>query len=286
VSTMANTVGYFDIPLALLAVCVLMVRTAWLRFAVAVPATVVALLLHEMFLFVFLPVLMLSFVVQGVKEKRRSVMLLALGLAMIAGVAGLRLAYARPMSAARSDVMRLHVAERVNFDVRPDAMDELVLSAADNHRIMKMYFRIFDWYVKQATSVLVFGPSVVLLVLAMLRVLRESKARVWLMVGAVMCALSPLAMHLLAWDVGRFNGLVCLTAFLALIVVVMFTDGPALTMSLKHRRVVGLVLLLSMASGGLLMGRDDKLFPAYPQLKKFKNQMHEMTLAQVANLSD
>jgi len=34
------------------------------------------------------------------------------------------------------------------------------------------------------------------------------------------------------------------------------------------------------------MWRNDKMFPAYPELKKFKNQLHEMTLAQIANLSD
>jgi len=41
-----------------------------------------------------------------------------------------------------------------------------------------------------------------------------------------------------------------------------------------------------MASGGLLMWREDKVFPAYLQIKHFKNQLQEMNLAAIANLSD
>ena len=286
VSTIANTVGYMDVPLGILAVCVLFVRSAWARFAVGLVLTAVGLLVHELFLFVFVPVVVLSFVVQGVREKRRGVVVAGLVLALAAGVVGWKLVHQRPMTGAQAIAINEHVAQRVDFQPRQDFFTVLVLSSADNQRIMNTYFHIFDWYVKQAASVVVFGPSLVLLLVAMVKVLRGAAVEAWLIWVAVVCALSPLAMHLFAWDVGRFNGLTCLTAFLALIVVVKFTDGPTLVSTVMQQRVVAGVLLLSMASGGLLMWREDKVFPAYPQMKKFKNQMHEMTLAQIADLSD
>jgi hypothetical protein len=286
VSTIANAVGYMDVPLGILAVCVLFVRNAWARFVVGLVLTAVGLLVHELFLFVFVPVVVLSFVVQGMKEKRRGVVVAGLVLALAAGVVGWKLAHERPMTGAQAATMGQHIAQRVDFEPRQDFYTVLVLSSADNQRIMNTYFHIFDWYVKQAASVVVFGPSLVLLLAAMVKVLRGAAVEAWLMGVAVVCALSPLAMHLFAWDVGRFNGLACLTAFLALIVAVKFTDGPALVSTVRQQRMVAGVLLLSMASGGLLMWREDKVFPAYSQLKKFKNQMHEMTLAQIADLSD
>jgi hypothetical protein len=291
VSTIANTVGYLDIPLAILAVCVLFVKNAWARFAVGLPLVVIALLIHELFLFVFLPVVLLSFVVQGASEtsvKARWRVWVAGAVLMVAALGvTLRLALERPMTPAEVATMSEHVAARVDFVPRADFFVVMLLSSKDNFKTMTGYFKDMDWYGKQISSVLIFGPSVLLLLFAAKEVLQGAGAKAWLIVVAMLCACSPLAMHVLAWDVGRFNGLLCLTAFLALIVAVRFSDGPMLEkMTVMRKRVVVLVLLGSMASGGLLMGRTDKVFPAYPQMRKFRKQMHTMSLAQIANLSD
>jgi len=292
VSTLANTAGYLDVPLAMIAVGILFVRKPMLRIGLGLPLTVVALLIHELFLFVFLPVLLLSFVLQGLSETTAAgklrVLAAGLLLALVAGGLGLRLAHEEPMSPAQATAMSEHVAQRVDFEPRQDFYTVLVLSSKDNLSTMTGYFKSFDWYVKQLASVMVFGPSVFLLLAAAASVVKSSIVGVnaWVVAAVVICGLSPLAMHVFAWDVARFNGLVCLTAFLALIVAVRFTTGPALVTSLRQRQMVAMVLLLSMASGGLLMWRTDKMFPAYPELKKFKNQMQGMTLAQIADLSD
>ena len=292
VSTMANTVGYMDIPLAMIAVGILFVRRPMLRIALGLPLTVVALLIHELFLFVFLPVLLLSFVLQGLSEAtvggKIRVFAAGLVLAAVAGGLSLRLAHEPPMTSAQAATMSEHVAQRVDFEPRQDFYTVLVLSSKDNLLTMTGFFTSFDWYVKQLASVMVFGPSVFLLMAAAITVVKSSVvgANAWVIAAGVVCGLSPLAMHVLAWDVARFNGLVCLTAFLALIVAVRFTTGPVLVTSLRQQQVVAIVLLLSMASGGLLLWRNDKMFPAYPEVKKFKNQMQGMSLAQIANLSD
>jgi len=286
ISTMANTVGYLDIPLAILTIAVLLVKKPLVRFAVAVPVCVAALLIHEMFLFVFLPVVVLSFVVQGVREGERAALWMGALLLVLAGAIGGRLAYERPMSVSHVNAMREHVASRVDFGVREDALDPLQLGAADNRVTMYTYQTNLDYVVKQAACVLAFGPVILLLLMTMARVVKAVNAPVWLVWAGAVCALAPLAMHVFAFDVPRFNGLICLTAFLVLLVVVQFTTAPALPPSLMQQRVAVVVMLLSLSSGGLLMWRNDKMFPAYPELKKFKNQLHEMTLAQIANLSD
>jgi len=235
---------------------------------------------------VFLPVVVLSFVVQGVREDERAALWMGAVLLMLAGAIGGRLAYERPMSVPHVNAMREHVASRVDFGVREDALDPLQLGAADNRVTMYTYQTNLDYVAKQAACVLAFGPVILLLLVAMARVVKAVNAPVWLVWAGVVCALAPLAMHVFAFDVPRFNGLICLTAFLVLLVVVQFTTAPALPPSLMQQRVAVVVMLLSLSSGGLLMWRNDKMFPAYPELKKFKNQLHEMTLAQIANLSD
>ena len=292
VSTLANTVGYMDIPLAMIAVAILFVHSPMRRIALGLPLTVVALLIHELFLFVFLPVLLLSFVLQGLGETtaggRVRVFAAGLVLALVAGGLTLKLAHEKPMTPTQVAAMSQHVGQRVDFEQRPDFYTVLVLSSRDNLLTMTGYFKSFDWKVKQLSSMALFGPSVLLLMASATAVVRSStvEAKAWAIAAVVVCGLSPLAMNVLAWDVGRFNGLVCLTAFLALIVAVRFTAGPAMVTSIRQQQVAVIVLLFSMASGGLLMWRTDKVFPAYPQLKKFKNQLQEMSLAQIANLSD
>ena len=292
VSTLANTVGYMDIPLAILAVGVLFVRNPMLRIAVALPVTIVALLIHEMFLFVFLPVLILSFFLQSLNDEtqysKRGVMVAGLILGVIAFVVSVRLARMPSMTGAQVTQMIQGIAARVDFTPRRDFYPVLVLSSDGNLAIMKVYFGIFDWYMKQLTSLLIFGPTVVMLLVAARDVLKNSKLRAkrWVFAMIVICGCSPLAMHIFGWDVGRWNGLVCLTSFLALVVTIRFTNGTALVASIGRQRLAVVVLLCSMASGGLLMWREDKVFPAYLQIKHFKNQLQEMNLAAIANLSD
>lgn len=292
VSTLANTVGYMDIPLAILAVGVLFVRNPMLRIAVGLPVTIVALLIHEMFLFVFLPVLILSFFLQSLDEGTQGGKTRVMAAGLLLGVVGLlvavKLARMASMNEAQVTHMMQRVAARVDFRPRQDFYPVMVLSSDDNLSIMKVYFGVFDWYMKQLTSVLIFGPTVVMLLVVAKDVLKNSKLRAkrWVFAMIVICGCSPLAMHIFGWDVGRWNGLVCLTSFLALVVTVRFTNGTALVASIGRQHLAVVVLLCSMASGGLLMWREDKVFPAYLQIKNFKNQLHAMNLAAIANLSD
>ncbi len=92
VTYLAHLNGYLDIPLALLCVAQLFVRSTVWRLAAAVVCAILGILIHEQFLFCFLPVLAVSVLFGAAVEGQRSqqrlawfggVALIAMGLAMM-----------------------------------------------------------------------------------------------------------------------------------------------------------------------------------------------------------
>ena len=93
VTYIATLVGYLDICLGVLTLLALLVRDPRARFAVAVPISIAAILIHELFLFVFLPAVLFSFVLDGIRmvdrRQRRLIWCFAGMLFLIsAGLAG------------------------------------------------------------------------------------------------------------------------------------------------------------------------------------------------------
>ena len=95
-------------------------------------------------------------------------------------------------------------------------------------------------------------------------------------VGAALGAgLSPLGMHLLGFDVARFNAMVILTSFLVLLTACFYTAGPPVALPPRWRHAVLLVMLLNMASGDLLMdGRVVRPFPFIRELPQVLTLRH------------
>jgi hypothetical protein len=291
VTALADTVGYFDIPLALCAVLILSVRSVAWRFVCGAIGTVLCLFVHEMFLIVFVPVLVLSFLIQGMGDEspRRRWFIVAAGLTLgvIATGTTLKLAWRQPMSEGQMSHLRSNIASRVDFVPREDFYYVLIHSAHDNADIMRAVHRDHGWILREVESVAVFGPTIVLLMVAIWRSLRASRVATvrWIFPVTALCVCSPLAMHLIAWDGPRWNGLVCLTAFLALIVVVRYTRGIALPSSLRWERAVSCVLFVSLASGGLLVEKNDDPFPWGLRVTTTAKSLQHMSLAEIANQS-
>lgn len=88
--------GYLDIVLGVLTASVLFVRNVRLRLALTIPVVVPALLIHEEFLLVFLPLLLMSFVLQTWSGEERpwrtAVLLGTAGIALLALVVSTELA--------------------------------------------------------------------------------------------------------------------------------------------------------------------------------------------------
>ena len=267
-------VGYFEIVLLLLTVSLLLIRPLAWRLACSVPAAVFASATHEMFLLVFLPVLLLSFPLQGFTGggpgKRKTFAVAAATLLLSVSLAtSVRLALKPPMTAAQLQRMRGHIAGIANFPT-DDAMYWVLLrSTRDNVHIMHDVVARAPWWRQQLVSLITMAPTVALLLLMTRRVLRSSTHAVpsWLFPCAVVASLSPLAMHGLGFDVARFNAMVILTSFLTLLTVCRLVEGKPVRLSPRLHHAVLLVVLLNMTSGDLLMdGRTVRSFPYIREL--------------------
>jgi hypothetical protein len=268
VSYLANMNGYFDISLALLCVLPLFVRSTGWRLAAAAVATVLGILIHEQFFFAFLPLLVVSVLFGGATAKsageRRlawagAALLLALGL-------GLTMFLARhgSISAAQTEQLSQSIARTANRPVNAEMLKVLPRTARENMEIMQTVWRRPTYLPAQVESLLLFGPTTVVLSWATLLLLRRwmpGRYR-WLYAGVLLATLAPLSLHLLGWDKNRWNQLLCLNAFLLLLMVSKLAVGDPVRLPLWLRRACLLVMLLNMASGGGML--DDSHMRPFP----------------------
>jgi hypothetical protein len=269
VTFLGHIVGYFDIPLAIMTVALLAIDDDRWRAAAAVPLCVVAPLTHEMFLVVFLPVVLLSFVLRAMAEdaQQKRLWLIAGGLALLCVTVTVIIAARPSLTPGAAMEMQAQMIARANFRPAAAFFDVFSLSVMDNFRIMR--FRHFNdpaWWYDQRVSVAVFLPTLVSLGWCAYWMLRKSAVRAWKAALALtlLAGMAPVLMHLVGWDTGRWNALAGLEMFLALVVVSRFTEGPETEMPLMARNLMVLVIALSMASGGLLMDHvQTRLFPFF-----------------------
>jgi hypothetical protein len=129
VTYLAHLNGYFDIPLALLCVGPLFVRSTGWRLAAAAAATVVGILIHEQFFFAFLPLLVVS-VLFGAATARNTTerRLVWAGAALLAVLGlGLMLNFARrgSISLARTEQLRQSIARTTDRPLYPEIFDTI-----------------------------------------------------------------------------------------------------------------------------------------------------------------
>ena len=263
VTYLAHLNGYLDIPLALMGVGVLCVRSLRMRMAVGVPVVVVAMLTHEMFLVVFLPVVLLSFLLQMEFEggQRRA------GWAAVACLAGVGIAMAavlaaqKPVSAARADAMMQEIAARADFAPRADFLPVLTNSPAEIARIMLAKQKTLRWWLGQVSSAVTLLPAAGVLLYVTRRVLATGERAVpgWMFPACVVAGLAPIAMGAVGIDTGRWYGLAGLTTFLVLGCVCRYGPGGFVGLSPAVQRAAIVAIALGMASGGGLMDHSQVL---------------------------
>ncbi len=268
VTYLAHVNGYFDIPLALLCVGPLFVRSTGWRLAAAAVATTVGILIHEQFLFAFVPVLAVSVLfgtatAKSAGERRLAwvggALLIVLGL-------GLTLSLERygAVSAAQADALRQSIVHTTDGPLKAEVLQVLPLTPRENLEIMRSVWRRPTFLPAQGESLLLFGPTTALLSWATLLLLRRwmpGRHR-WLYAGGLLATLAPLSLHLMGWDKNRWNELLCLNAFLMLLMVSKIVGGEPVRLPAWTRRACLGVMLLNMATGGgMLDGRHIRPFP-------------------------
>lgn len=268
VTYLAHLNGYLDISIALLAVGLLCVRRMRARWMLGVPVVAVAMLTHEMFLVVFLPVVLLSFLLQmefeGEGRQRRA------GWAAVACLAGVGIAMAalmgaqRPVSEAKANGMMQEIVAKADFAPRADFLPVLTNSPAEIARIMRMKQKTLRWWLGQVSAALKLLPAAGVLLYVTRRVLAESGRALpgWMFPACVVAALAPIAMGAIGIDTERWYGLAGLSTFLVLGCVCRYGPGGAVSLSPAVYRAAVIAIALGMASGGGLMDHSQILpFP-------------------------
>ncbi len=280
---LANLVGYLDIPLGILTVGLLLIRDARLRAVAAVPLCVAGILIHEMFLIVFLPVVLFSFLVDGLqlasRRERSRVWLIGAVVALVCFAMTVRLALQRPMTAAQVAAMRTEIEDKSDFPVNPGVFEVFLRSSSDNVHVVAEHFRKRAWVVGVEAGVGAFLPPAVMMIAAFWLAARALKVAMErrLVLGAGMVAmLSPLLMYLFGWDAARWDALMCLESFLVLLVLVRTTRGQVVRLPMEYRYASIVVIAVGMATGGsLLDAKSENRFPFLLDLHRVSDEVKQ-----------
>lgn len=268
VSYLAHLNGYFDIPLGLLCVVPLFVRSTGLRLTVAAVCAAAGMLIHEQFFFAFLPVLIVSVLFGAATAKdgteRRlawvgGVLLAVLGVGMMAF-----LALHGSISATQANQLKQSIALTADRPLVDEVLKVLPRTTRENMEIMKTVWARPTFLPAQVESLLLFAPTAAVLSWATFLLLRRWRPGDYRRLYAVvlLATLAPLSLHLMGWDKNRWNELLSLNAFVLLLMVSRLVGGEPVRLPVWLRRACLLVMLLNMASGGgMLDYRHIRPFP-------------------------
>jgi len=281
VTYLASLIGYLDIPLGILAVGTLLVRNTKLRFLLAVPVCIVALMIHELFFIVFLPVILFSFVLDAAlmedSRGRLRIWAMCAVLFCISGAVTVRFAQEKLITMAEAKALYAEDAARADFPVKPDFFWVLTRSSGKNLRVMKIVYanRAWDFYLMMnVVRLFAVGTLLMLPILAIIKTFPDRPTRTVLKFAAFVAAFSPLLMHVIGWDNARWNALVCLTMFLVLLTLTRSLPVPSIALSAGYRNAAILFIAISMATGGgLLDDQEIKTFPFASPAREMLNMM-------------
>jgi hypothetical protein len=271
VTYLAHINGYFDIPLALLCIAPLFVRPAGWRLAGAAACTTVGMLIHEQFFFAFLPILIISVAFGAATGETPAQRRLALAGAAALGALGIALlAYVArdgSISTAQAAQLQESISRTADHPLAAEAFKVLPRTSRENAGIMRSVWSRPTFIPAQIESLLLFGPSAAVLSWATFILLRRWRPGVhrWLYAGVLLATLAPLSLNLFGWDKNRWNELLCLNAFLALLIVTKQLCGEPIQLPLRLRQACLLVILLNMATGGGML--DDRHIRPFPFLR-------------------
>lgn len=286
VTYLFHLIGYSDILNASLTVALLLVRKARTRFLLALPLLACGLLIHEDFLLLFTPVLLLSFYLQGATylqgaaspDRRRRIWSYGLILGAVALGITLFTSLRTPMEDEQVDAFATYIYNRADFEVREDFFQVFTNSLGGNFAMMSRFgWHGYLWWTFQAVSICVLGPPLALLLHFCMRLVRQAGPQTrGLKPAVLLAALSPLCMHLLGLDQVRWNTWVVLDAYLALGVLAMHLPGERLRVSAGERNTLVLAIAIGMASGhGLFNGTQVNPYPFFPKLTQGWIERHD-----------
>jgi hypothetical protein len=264
-SYLADLNGYLDIPLAILCVLPLFFRRVGIRLAVAAVCSCVGILIHEQFLFAFLPVLIVAVLLGAVGDGSQPIdnasatRILPVGGALLLAAIGLVLLgiFARygSLTESRAQVLEATALARADHPLSHEVFKIAPRTAAENLQIMESVWRRRTFFPAQLESFLMFGPSAIVLSWGTLLLLRSWRPgdhrRIY--TGVLLATLAPLSLNLVGWDKNRWNQFVCFNAFILLLLICRLFGRHPVRFPIRFRQACLVVILINMATGGGLL---------------------------------
>ncbi|MGA7315263.1 MAG: hypothetical protein WBX22_14940 [Silvibacterium sp.] len=260
-----NLVGYLEIFQGLLVIATLFIPKISIRATIAIAVAICGTLIHELFVVVYLPLLLLDGILASntvVAEKRVAKnFAMAYAVSLMAFTVGVALIAARrpSLSGAEISLYSRLVSQKVDFPIRGGCIEVLGRSLRDNMAFMHSWVHNRVWLHNQVDGFLEFAPaSLFFLFLSFRLVYREypCKSKAFLLTCICLVSLSPLTMNLFGVDIYRWFALASLNTFLAFVMVRRYAGGSGalagrggISVSLRNAAVLLIVINLSCGSG-------------------------------------
>jgi hypothetical protein len=262
-----DLVGYLDNVLLLLTVLTLLLRNRpGLYLAAAMLTAAAGVLIHENSIFFVVPLLAAAPIARMIStsnEKGRRLAITTSAAVVLAAAIPLAWLLLRP---APSFAQAAELGARIQATTStPLRMDFFYIQAATAPRLMRLmlnYYRNPDYWIAQLQAAIAFLPAAFLFLYYSLRTLPNRWWPRWLCVAA---SLSPLAMHLLGWDLYRWDALAVWTSFL--VFVLLTPNMPTLRLSSRAKQAALALMVLNAAAGpGLIDANPIHAFPDVHQV--------------------
>lgn len=285
VTALTCLAGYTDIFLAASLVGLLLVRRERVRFWLALPVLPLALLVHENFLLMCLPVLLFSFVPSALREEggaRLRALLRPVTLATLAVTITLLFAVRANVTPEQSRRYESEIRARADFEVHPEVFR--VLERPLKYSVLQAWIGLHQaqWTIPDAITLANLLPPTLFFLYLIRKMVRrgplalhqeadrQAKALLW---GTALAAvLAPLAMYALGFDGGRWNTAAALSAFLVWLILcrdLPLRASASLRLSTTERNVAVLLLAFNMATGfGVFNGGSTNPFPFVPAVSE------------------
>lgn len=300
---LVSLTGHLEIFQAVLAIAVLAISRPSFFLPVAILVSVIGLFVHELFLLVFVPLLLLRALLDALQLEvpgrpaglrhsflpGRAVGLLALIVTTLS--IALLLSRTPALSAQKIGLLRQSMIARLDFPPREWLFAVFARGIGDNFRLMSDLAHTSHYWNMQLESLCAFAPVTIFFIAVSLRQVHHWPRKAMRpLLRIVVCAasLSPLLLHLQGFDGFRFNALVTLTSFLVMSVLLTHPGRSAHTSDLpafppSWSGLAAFLIALNLGTGiGLLDSQQIQLFPQLESLRDglqdFQDILHHKPL--------
>ena len=219
----AHLVGYLEQVGQLVLMLTIALRRRWQwQAGAAIAAAAVLPLVHENSALLLAPLSALVILTGRAPRRARFAAVAAIAVLSLA-MTGIVVKYGRVTSRQRLDQIRTERTAFFEFRPRQDAFEPLRVPLPRSLEDMRVRWANPDAQADMAYSILVFAPAAAFLMVLAVRQARtldaDAQVRAAALVLIAAALLGPLALHVVAWDRHRWNGLAALNAGLAALIL-------------------------------------------------------------------